>query len=489
MEGSNPPRDTRGGRGEPRLNASRWRRPAAVTVMLIGLLALAHSALLDPVVANAAGEPGPAPSGSASEPTDPTPSSSPSPSPVPSPTSSSPAPVPSPRDSVGHGDGTGGVPRPAPEPATSDWDAPSGDSHTGAPKPKQDGRGKGTKDSERHAGKAIDPFLIDIAHDSLREATDKARAAAEAAARAHRRADRAAALERRTEAELASAFKTQSRADQAAGRLVRLMNADPTGGALLVDPTIAGFVTADLSPDPNTYQQQSQTLTNLVETVSGDLISAGSSVARLEAAQLAALQRGAEANRAVARAKIIEASALRAQKQAKKVFLRLAAGSRFNAEEAWWINQFASGDLGRYLASLSGGPTVDMHLAMPNDGYITSPFGMRMHPVLQEYKLHSGTDFSGGDLGIGAAASGEVVRAGFDVAYGNYVVIWHGSYQGEPVATLYAHCATLAVKAGDRVDVGDPIGQIGATGYATGPHLHFEVRLAGRPVDPELFLR
>jgi murein DD-endopeptidase MepM/ murein hydrolase activator NlpD len=295
-------------------------------------------------------------------------------------------------------------------------------------------------------------------------------------------------VERRTEAELMSAVQTQSRADEAAGRVVRLMNANPTGGALLVDPTIAGFVTADLSPDPKAYQQQSQTLTNLVQTVSGDLIQAESSVARLEAAQLASLQREAEAERAVARAKTVQAAALRAQKLAKKVFLRLATGSRVNAEEAWWINQFASGDLGEYLASLSGGPTVDMRLAMPNNGYVTSPFGMRMHPVLHEYKLHSGTDFSGGSPAITAAASGEVVRAGFDVAYGNYVVIWHGNYHGESVATLYAHCASLAVREGDGVDVGEPIGQIGATGYATGPHLHFEVRLDGRPVDPELFL-
>ena len=113
---------------------------------------------------------------------------------------------------------------------------------------------------------------------------------------------------------------------------------------------------------------------------------------------------------------------------------------------------------------------------------------MRMHPILHEYKLHTGTDFAGGDGRIHAAAGGTVVRAGYDVAYGNYVVIWHGQYNGWSVATLYAHSAALYVHKGQRVQTGDVIGLVGATGYATGPHLHFEVRLAGRPVDPELFL-
>ncbi|MCZ3388762.1 MAG: M23 family metallopeptidase [Actinomycetia bacterium] len=389
--------------------------------------------------------------------------------------------MPSPRDSGGPGDGPGITPEPAPGPVTPDWNAPSGHSQPGTSKAEKEHQGKATKTSGKRGGKAVDPFLIDVAHDSLREATEKARAAAAAADRAHRRADRASAVERRTQAELASAFKAQARADQVAGRVVRLMNANPTGGALLADPAIAGFVTADLAPDPNTYQQQSQTLTNLVENVSDDLVQAQSGVARLEAAQLASLQQEAEAERAVARAKTSQASALRAQKQAKKVFLRLATGSKVSAKEAWWISQFASGDLGRYLASLSGGPTVDMRLARPNDGYITSPFGMRMHPVLHEYKLHSGTDFSGGSLGITAAASGEVVRAGFDVAYGNYVVIWHGSYQDESVATLYAHCATLAVKEGDRIAVGDPIGQIGAPAMPLG---RIYTLRCGLPDDP-----
>ena len=114
---------------------------------------------------------------------------------------------------------------------------------------------------------------------------------------------------------------------------------------------------------------------------------------------------------------------------------------------------------------------------------------MRLHPILHTYKLHSGTDFSGGSGTIRAAADGTVVRAAYDVAYGNYVVIWHGNSAGRSVATLYAHCSSLGVQQGDRVSMGESIAMVGSTGYTTGPHLHFEVRIDGRPVDPETFLR
>jgi murein DD-endopeptidase MepM/ murein hydrolase activator NlpD len=109
---------------------------------------------------------------------------------------------------------------------------------------------------------------------------------------------------------------------------------------------------------------------------------------------------------------------------------------------------------------------------------------MRMHPILHVYKLHTGIDFGVGDTKIRAAKAGSVVRSGFDVAYGNYVVVLHGQYRGRSVATLYAHASALYVRVGDQVEAGDIVGLVGATGYATGRHLHFEVRLDGRPVDP-----
>lgn len=78
-----------------------------------------------------------------------------------------------------------------------------------------------------------------------------------------------------------------------------------------------------------------------------------------------------------------------------------------------------------------------------------------------------------------------MVRAEFDVAYGNYIVILQGQSHGRSVATLYAHSAALYVREGDHVTTGELLGLVGQTGYATGPHLHFELRIDGRPVNPE----
>ena len=68
------------------------------------------------------------------------------------------------------------------------------------------------------------------------------------------------------------------------------------------------------------------------------------------------------------------------------------------------------------------------------------------------------------------------------------MVVYHGEAGGESVATLYAHCSSVRFEVGHTVDRGEAIARVGATGFATGPHLHFEVRLEGRPVDPEPLL-
>ena len=120
----------------------------------------------------------------------------------------------------------------------------------------------------------------------------------------------------------------------------------------------------------------------------------------------------------------------------------------------------------------------------PGRGEVTSPFGMRYHPILHYVKLHTGVDFAKADGIVYAADDGVVLLTELNVAYGNMTVIGHGSVGTQGIATLYAHQAAFFVRAGDRVKKGQPIGLIGATGYATGPHLHFEVRVDGKPVDP-----
>ena len=115
-------------------------------------------------------------------------------------------------------------------------------------------------------------------------------------------------------------------------------------------------------------------------------------------------------------------------------------------------------------------------LAWPVPGYtrITSKYGMRTHPITGVYKLHTGVDI-GAPRGANfiAANDGIVTKASYNSAYGNMVIIDHGG----GVSTLYAHGDEILVQAGQTVKRGDPILKVGSTGYSTGPHAHFEVRL------------
>lgn len=120
-------------------------------------------------------------------------------------------------------------------------------------------------------------------------------------------------------------------------------------------------------------------------------------------------------------------------------------------------------------------------LARPVSGPITSGFGMRFHPILQVRKLHTGVDIAANTgTAIRAAGDGVVVHSGWWGGYGLCVVIAHGGNR----STLYGHCSSLAVSAGQSVRRGQVIGQVGSTGFSTGPHLHFEVRQNGVPVNP-----
>jgi murein DD-endopeptidase MepM/ murein hydrolase activator NlpD len=122
---------------------------------------------------------------------------------------------------------------------------------------------------------------------------------------------------------------------------------------------------------------------------------------------------------------------------------------------------------------------------VPATGHVTSPYGMRTHPITGVYKLHTGTDYSAGDGVARAAASGEVTGVEWNTAYGNLVTISHGG----STSTRYAHLSSASVSVGQAVGAGDKVGDIGSTGYATGPHLHFEVLVDSDFVDPAGWLK
>jgi murein DD-endopeptidase MepM/ murein hydrolase activator NlpD len=122
---------------------------------------------------------------------------------------------------------------------------------------------------------------------------------------------------------------------------------------------------------------------------------------------------------------------------------------------------------------------------VPSCFNITSQYGMRMHPVLGYRRMHTGIDIAGASGASIVAANGGTVRvASWEGGYGNTVIIDHGG----GIASLYAHCSSILVKVGTKVDTGNTIAKIGSTGVSTGPHLHFEIRKSGEPIDPLNYL-
>ncbi|MEH2277235.1 MAG: peptidoglycan DD-metalloendopeptidase family protein [Nostoc sp.] len=124
-------------------------------------------------------------------------------------------------------------------------------------------------------------------------------------------------------------------------------------------------------------------------------------------------------------------------------------------------------------------------MAYPSDAPTSSPFGWRIHPILGYRRFHAGLDFAASyGSTIRAADSGRVIFAGWYGGYGRAVIIDHGN----GMTTLYGHTSELYVSEGQAVERGQAIGAVGSTGFSTGPHLHFEVRRNGTPVDPANFL-
>jgi murein DD-endopeptidase MepM/ murein hydrolase activator NlpD len=124
-------------------------------------------------------------------------------------------------------------------------------------------------------------------------------------------------------------------------------------------------------------------------------------------------------------------------------------------------------------------------LSYPANGPITSPYGMRFHPVLHIWKLHDGTDF-GVPCGtpVHAAAGGRVLQTYYNGGYGNRIILNNGEMRGKSIVTTYNHLTRWIVSPGQHVKRGQTIGYSGTTGYSTGCHLHFMVIANGSTVNP-----
>jgi murein DD-endopeptidase MepM/ murein hydrolase activator NlpD len=208
-----------------------------------------------------------------------------------------------------------------------------------------------------------------------------------------------------------------------------------------------------------------------------------------EAEKLVDTVEGLEAAAVVSAAKV---QVLVAQKSSALAAANAAVGEddrRAAARQA--VSSDLRAILGRRATELGSGPLSSAVpvlaglLAKPVVAPVTSPYGMRVHPVTGVYKLHSGTDF-GAPCGTPAGASlgGTVLQAGSNPAYGNRVVVEHGILGGALLTTTYNHLSRIDVTPGQALSTGDTVGLVGSTGYSTGCHLHLELLVDGEFVDP-----
>lgn len=178
----------------------------------------------------------------------------------------------------------------------------------------------------------------------------------------------------------------------------------------------------------------------------------------------------------------------RADEARVRQVLTAAQARKAEFERAAAASAAASTSVGQILVGRGGGEVAPGGIRLevfPADGPISSRFGRRLHPIFHTWRMHTGVDIGAGyGAPVRAAAAGQVVVAGEISGYGNAIVVDHGN----GLATLYGHLSRFGVHQGQRVGAGDTIGAVGNTGNSTGPHLHFEVRVNGTPVDPLPYL-
>jgi len=163
--------------------------------------------------------------------------------------------------------------------------------------------------------------------------------------------------------------------------------------------------------------------------------------------------------------------------------VKLPAANASAFERRLFHVNVARSEVGKYAHTLA---TVPVRKPVTGEIDMSSPFGVRLDPFLGRPAMHTGVDLRG-EIGepVHATADGKVTIAGWEGGYGRMVQIDHGN----GLATRYGHLSEIDVKVGQKVHVGQVIGEIGSTGRSTGPHLHYETRINGEPVDPQKFLR
>jgi murein DD-endopeptidase MepM/ murein hydrolase activator NlpD len=161
----------------------------------------------------------------------------------------------------------------------------------------------------------------------------------------------------------------------------------------------------------------------------------------------------------------------------------LYAGLNRVGQSSLQLVKWSAGGSARWIDAANAGRPAQSEsgMIMPVDGHVTSYFGYRYHPILHFTRFHAGLDI-GAAWGspIVAAADGRIVTAGWAGGYGREVQIAHGG----GITSLYGHMSSIVAEPGSFVRAGQVIGYVGSSGLSTGPHVHFEVRQGGTPVNP-----
>ena len=282
--------------------------------------------------------------------------------------------------------------------------------------------------------------------------------------------------------------RAQDRADSAAAQLYR------NGGSLPVLEKIAA------GDDIFESRVGSQYLGEIAEMRRDEVTTLGDLKVELEdlEARAAEQRESAEAAKTEANSERDELSGLRSEQAAKRDEIKASEDkdaklvAKIRAKKDEYTEQLAalqvtSNAITTMLADRQAGQRKadNFSVVRPVPGAVTGSFGPRVHPIYGDTRFHNGVDMHA-DYGesIKAGADGVVVWAGWRSGYGNTVIIDHGNQY----ATLYAHASALHTSQGDHVEAGERIASVGATGLATGPHLHFEVRVLGIPVNPVRYM-
>ncbi|WP_211239500.1 M23 family metallopeptidase [Jiangella gansuensis] len=329
---------------------------------------------------------------------------------------------------------------------------------------------------------------FEAAQQAEQRAQQRAEAASQAALDAATAAREATARAERATGQRSDAEQAAEQARQSLGRLA--------ANAYMNNSELGSLVQLGAS-DPTQFQSQSAALNELMRVQETMIRQAAES--RAEATNAAARADGhaaAAAEAAASAAELAEqtetalAEAATATEQASAKLQEVrdihAAAQRAERERAEAERQPDRGDTG----GDGGGtdtppPTGDGTFQRPSTGPITSPYGMRVHPVTGVYKLHSGTDFGAScGAGVHAAYPGTVESTGYEGAYGNRISVSHGTIGGMEVTTTYSHLSAFSTSPGQTVAAGELIGRVGTTGSSTGCHLHFEVLVNGQFTNP-----